>query len=305
MKTVYISILTYNGNSDTLECLESLNKLLVSDCQLNIFVVDNNSTKPFEIPSSLDLNYQVEVIKNTENKGFSGGHNVVLKKAIEQNIDYVLILNNDTTVGENFLNELIKGADLDKKIGVAVPKIYFAKGSEYHKKYKSSELGKVFWYAGGIMDWSNVIGSHRGVDEVDYGQYDNAEETDFATGCCMLVKIAALKNVGFFDERYFLYYEDTDLQQRIKKAGYKIMYIPKAVIWHKNAGSVGGSGSPLQDYFITRNRLLLGISYAPIRAKIALIRESFKILLNGRKYQKKGIIDYYAGKLGKGTYFNE
>ena len=118
----------------------------------------------------------------------------------------------------------------------------------------------------------------------------------------MLVSKNVFKNVGFFDERFFLYYEDTDFTMRIKKSGFKLMYAPKALLWHKNAGSSGGVGSTLQDYFISRNRLLFGMKYAPVRAKIALLRESIRILLYGRKWQRAGVRDYYLYRFGKGRY---
>ena len=152
------------------------------------------------------------------------------------------------------------------------------------------------------MDWGNIIGHNRGVDEVDKGQYNKIEETELATGCCMLIKKDVLEKIGSFDDRYFLYYEDADLSIRAKKRGFKIVYVPKSVIWHKNAGSVGGSGSALQDYYITRNRLIFGFRYAPARSKLALFRESICLLLKGRKWQKQGAMDFYLGRLGKGSY---
>jgi len=109
--------------------------------------------------------------------------------------------------------------------------------------------------------------------------------------------------VGLFDEQYFLYYEDADLNERIKKAGYHIYYVPTAAIAHVNASSTGGAGSIIQDYYITRNRMLFGMKYAPLRTKAALMRESGNLLLGGRLYQKKAIRDYYLGKFGEGKYF--
>ncbi|OGH10224.1 MAG: hypothetical protein A2152_00940 [Candidatus Levybacteria bacterium RBG_16_35_6] len=147
-----------------------------------------------------------------------------------------------------------------------------------------------------------MIVSHRGVDLVDNGQFDKIEETSFATGCCMLIKKEVLNEVGSFDEKYFLYYEDTDLSQRARMGGYKIIYQPKAVLWHENAGSTGGSGSIMQDYFISRNRILFGFKYAPLRTKLALVKESFSILLKGRANQKKGVRDFYLRHFGKGIY---
>ena len=118
----------------------------------------------------------------------------------------------------------------------------------------------------------------------------------------MLIKKEVLQRIGLFDEKYFLYYEDSDLSQRVKKVGYKIVYAPKAILWHKNAGSAGGSGSTLQDYYITRNRLFFGLQYVPFRAKLALVKESIVLLIKGRSWQKRGILDFYLGKLGRGSF---
>ena len=152
------------------------------------------------------------------------------------------------------------------------------------------------------MDWKNVIASHRGVDEVDRGQFESLEKTDFASGCCIMAKKEVFEKTGFFDEKYFLYYEDNDLCQRAKKLGFEIYFQPKGMLWHINAGSTGGSGSEMQDYYITRNRLMFGFKYAPLRAKFAIFRESAGLLLKGRRWQKKGVTDYYLGNLGKGSY---
>jgi GT2 family glycosyltransferase len=306
MKSVFVSILNFNGRKNTLECLESLEKINIDGFKLTILVIDNNSAEPLDLRSDPEGKIRIEVIKNKENLGFSGGNNVGIKYALKNNADYVLILNNDTFVDPNFLTELLKAAEKDNNIGISVSKIYFASGFEYHKdRYAKSEQGKVFWYAGGKMDWGNVIGSNRGVDEVDKGQFDKTEETDIATGCCMLVRKEVFERTGNFDEKYFLYYEDADLSVRTKSKGFKIVYVPKSIIWHKNAGSVGGSGSVLQDYYITRNRLLFGFRYAPFRSKSALFRESLLLLFKGRKWQKRGVIDYCLDQFGKGSYKHE
>ena len=87
----------------------------------------------------------------------------------------------------------------------------------------------------------------------------------------------------------------------LEKGGFEVMYVPDAHIWHKVAQS-SGIGSELNDYFITRNRMLFGLKYAPLRTKLALIKESLKLLLSGRKWQKTGISDYYLGRFGKGSW---
>lgn len=300
---VFISVINYNSRENTLACLESLGKVHVSGFDLEIIVIDNASKEPFTLDTKDYPNLAIHFIKSEKNLGFAGGHNLGISYALKNDADYIIILNNDTYVKATFIDELLSVAKIDEKIAVISPKIYFAPGFEFHKdRYKKEDRGRVFWYAGGILDWNNLIGRHRGVDEVDHGQHDTDQETDFATGCCMLLRIDALKKAKLLDDRYFLYYEDSDLQERIKRLGYKVYYAPRSVIWHKNAGSSGGSGSALHDYYISRNRLLFGYLYAPLKTKFALLRESIKLILKGRKWQKIGVRDFYLGRFGKGSF---
>lgn len=302
MEKLIFSILTYNQQEETMNCLTSLDDLASDDFSIEVIVVDNHPGSVFTLENK-KFKTPITIIKTKENKGFSGGHNVGIKEALKRDADYVIVLNNDTRLDMNLAKYLVASAREDKKRGAIVPKIYFEKGNEYHKdRYRKDELGRVFWYAGGDMDWDNINGSHRGVDEVDTGQYDTPEEIGLLTGCCVLFPRKILEATKGFDARYFLYYEDADLNERIKQLGYKIWYEPKAVLWHINAGATGGSGSVLQDYFISRNRMLFGMTYARLRTKIALVRESLRILRNGRQWQKKGVIDYYLRNFGRGSY---
>ncbi len=305
MTNVFISIVNFNGIKNTVECLKSIDNLNLEDIKLGFVVVDNASIdnsvgtlKNLKLKTS-----NLKIIENKENLGFSGGHNVGIKYALGNEADYVVVLNNDVILDKNLVKKLVDSAREDSSVGAISPKIYFAPGFEFHKdRYRKEDLGKVIWYAGGNMDWNNLIGKHGGVDEVDKGQFEKRKETDFASGCCMLIKKEVFEKAGYFNEKYFLYYEDNDFSQRTRSKGYKIIYEPKAILWHKNAGSVGGSGSGLQDYFITRNRLVFGMAYASMRTKFALLRESIKILLNGRKWQKRGVLDFYFRRFGRGSY---
>lgn len=303
MRKVAIIIVNYNGEKDTIECLDSVEDLVSAEYSLSTIVVDNGSKDKFEVVEKKYDKINLTVLRSEDNLGFSGGNNLGINFALENQAEYILFLNNDTFVDKNLIKELLAVVESDKSIGIAAPKIYFAPGYEYHKsRYEKKESGRVIWYAGGIMDWKNVFGKHKGVDEVDNGQFDKVSETDFASGCCFLIKKEVIEKIGMFDEKYFLYYEENDLCQKIISAGFKIVYAPKAVLWHKNAQSSGGSGSALQDYYITRNRLLFGFRYAPLRSKVALMRESLRIFLKGRNWQKQGVVDFYFRKFGKGTY---
>lgn len=297
---VAIVILHFLNQKLTEQCLTSVQKLKIKGLELMVIVVDNNPKEDLKNFRRKFKDYLF--FKTKKNLGFTGGSNIGIKQALKNRADWVFLLNNDTEVGKDLLVQLIKAAKKDEKIGILGPKIYFAPGYEYHRqRYKPNERGKVFWYAGGLIDWSNVLASHRGVDEVDQGQYGLVEETDFVSGCGMLIKKEVFNQVGLLDNRYFAYLEDADFCQKAKKKGFKIVFVPKGKLWHFNASSseVGGE---LHDYFLTRNRMLFGWRHAPLRARLALAKESIKILMTGRKWQKRGIKDFYLRKFGRGSW---
>lgn len=290
---VGIVILNYNGVANTLDCLQSLKKLNSADLSIDIIVVDNHSQDGSQ--KSLSKVKGINFIQNSQNLGYSGGNNIGIRYALRNKAELILILNNDTTIDKNTLLHLEKRS---RQADIISPKIYFSPGFEFHKKrYRSNELGKIIWYAGGEIDWENIIGKHVGVDEVDNGQFNKPCEVDFATGAAMFIKREVFEKVGFFDEKYFLYLEDMDFCVRAKKAGFKIMYEPKAVVWHKNAQSADGSGSKLQDYYISRNRLLFATKFAKFKTKIALLKNSY----NQRDpIRRKAFRDFITFRLGEG-----
>lgn len=304
MRKFTFVVLHYRDVKNTKACLDSLCKMkLVQDVSVEVSVVDNNSPDPFPKEKITCAIGPITIQKNEKNLGYSGGMNSGMIPALQNGADYVVVVNNDTVFDVNFLKEVVAFLNAEKKTGIIVPKIYFYPGSEFHHdRYKDEERGKVIWYAGGKIDWANVISAHRGVDEVDFGQHDKERQTIFATGCCIVFPREILENVGYFDDTYYLYYEDIDMSMRVKRAGYEIFFLPEAILWHKNAKSAGGVGSSLQDYYISRNRMLFAMRYAPTRAKLSIVRESLKLLLTGRTWQKRGITDFYLRNLGKGSY---
>ena len=308
MTKVSVVVLNWNLSRLTVECLESIKDSTIDGFTLGIIVVDNASEKSTKtIEEELkkikkQKKIKTEFIRNSSNLGFAGGNNIGITYALKDKADFVTVLNNDTRVDGNLFVNLLKGMNKYEKAGVVSPKIYFEKGYEFHKeRYKPSDKGKVIWCAGGEIDWANVMGKNMGVNEVDEGFYDKDKIIDFASGTCMFLRRDAIMQSGLFDEKYFMYLEDADLCIRLKKTGWESRYVHKAFLWHKVAQS-SSIGGDLNDYFITRNRMLFGIRYAPLRAKAALIKESMKILIKGRKWQKKGIRDYYKNNLGKGSW---
>lgn len=299
MKNVSVIILHYSDIENTKDSIESVLASDEKDIKIQLIVINNSKD---DISNLKKGHKDVDFIESSKNVGFSGGNNLGIRKAMHSGADFVVLVNNDAIVDKKCIEELVLFAQ-KHNASLVSPKIYFYKGNEYHKsRYKDKDLGNVLWYAGGKMDWDNVVGFHIGVDEVDRGQFEGEEEIDYVSGCCMLLSKELIENVGIFNEGYFLYYEDNDLSQRAKKKGFKIMYDPKAIVWHKNAASSGGSGSELQDYYITRNRMLFGLHYAPLRSKLALVKEGLILFFLGRKWQKKGVLDFYLGRFGKGSF---
>ena len=291
-----IVILNFNGLDDTLACLDSIKKLIDDGIGVETIVVDNFSSDGSQ--EALSKIKDINFIQNQDNLGYAGGNNVGIKYALKRRADAVLILNNDTIVDQKLILNLVTVLD---KGDIISPKIYFAKGFEFHRsRYASKNLGKVIWSAGGEIDWSNVLGKHLGVDEVDKGQFAKRKQITFATGACIFVKREVFEKIGYFDEKYFLYLEDMDFCVRAKNAKFKIIFEPSAVVWHKNAGSSGGSGSVLQDYFITRNRLLFAYKYASLKTKFAVLRQVLRQIKNPIK--RKALFDFLTLNFGKGSY---
>lgn len=280
MEKVAVVVLNYKLKSLTLDCIESVKRSTYKN--ILIVVVDNNSND--NLGETLKSQKDVLFIQNDQNLGYCGGNNMGIKQALTKDVDYVLILNPDTTIATTAIEELLKKAK-ENDAGIAGPKIYF-NGS------------KKIWYAGGVFDQANVLGRHKGIDEEDKGQYDEVIETDFVTGAAIMVRRDVFEKVGLFDERYFLYLEDADLCFRAKKAGFKVIYVPSAIVYHRNAQSTG-LGSPLQDYYITRNRMLFASKFLPFRTRFALFREALRNF--GNSARRAAFIDYITGNLGKGS----
>ena len=256
----------------------------------------------------LNPNKRMILIKNKDNYGFAGGNNVGIKFALDVlNPKYVLLLNNDTVVDKDFLIEMVKVAESDEKIGIVGSKIYY---------YDYNGRDDVIWVAGGGYDLNikSYKGKPHGYNKVDDGKYNKYKELDIIIGCCMLIKNSSLEHIGLFDENYFLYEEENDLCVRAKRYGWKLIYCPKSILWHKVAASSGGGEfSPTKIYYQARNRILFikkhnssltYVKYLFYYLQTEHIKKLFKILFFGRKpillkYYYKGIFDGIIGKFGR------
>lgn len=299
MHETSVIILHYGSISDTLECLGEL-KRKNTGYPFRTIVVSNSADIGLS-DSVRKIDSSIDIIINQKNLGFAEGNNIGIKYALQKGSKNIILLNNDALSSDSLIKNIVTCSEKNPEAGLISPKIYFAKGDEYYKnRYKNHEKGKVLWYAGGQIDWKNCYASNRGVDEVDCGQYDSEAITDFATGCCMLIKKDVTEKIGYFDSKYFLYFEDVDYSIRAAKSGIMVYYCPNAYVWHKNASSSGRPGSSLHLYYQTRNRLYFGLKYASVRVKKSLLLESIKNFFKGG-VERRAIKDYYLGKMEKGN----
>jgi len=186
----------------------------------------------------------MEIIENGKNLGFAEGNNVGIRRALEKGADYVLLLNNDTVVDPEFLGELVKVGESDERIGIVGPKVYY---------YDYNGRKDVIHSAGAKIYMRRGTAPPIGINEVDRGQYDVLRQVDYLEGACMLIKRDAIHKIGLLSPEYFMYWEETDWCVRAHKAGYKTVYVPRAVVWHKIDAR---QTSINKVYYMTRNTFL-------------------------------------------------
>lgn len=238
---VAIVILNWNGLSDTLECLESLSTLDQDVCRL--FVADNGSTD--DSLKVISSQYpQVRLIANQANLGFAEGNNRAIQEALKTEIDYILLLNNDTVVDSFIVSAFLDAAERMPNAGVFGAKIY------------THAQPNRLWFAGGYWDARTLSFNEIGTGEADHGQYDELTETDWVIGCAMFVRAEVFRKIGLLEPKFFLNNEEIDFCSRARRAGFACAYVPNAKLWHKISVSFGGEDSPLKEYFSARNRLL-------------------------------------------------
>ena len=235
---VIVTTVNFNLEEDTIKCV---NSLLRQDYKnYEIVVVDNGSEREsYERLRSKFKN--IKFLRNEENLGFTGGYNTGIRYAKNAGARYVLIINNDTLADKNYISELVKVAVTDKKIGIVGCKALFM-----------GERDKI-QTAGILFDEKAVFYLDRGLGEKDNGQYDKAEEM-IVSGVSMLINLSMPGELIYFDDSLKFYYEDVDICERVRRAGYKIMYNPKAVLEHRFSATAN-KVSGLKAYYGWRNHL--------------------------------------------------
>lgn len=236
---VSIIILNWNGLKDTIECLESLKKITYPNYE--VIVVDNGSEGDDTDVLEEEYKDYIKIIRNKENLGFTGGNNVGIRQAIEDKSEYVLLLNNDTIVEPNFLDELVKTASQDKKIAIVGSVI----ANYYTKKT--------------VFTNSKIDRKLKAEIKLDYlNSTDDWWETERIHGASMMIKIVPLLKYSLFlNEDLFLYCDEIDLGIRAKRQGFKIAIAGKSKVYHKEGYFSGRILNPTHVYYTTRNRILL------------------------------------------------
>jgi GT2 family glycosyltransferase len=256
---VIIIILNWNGEKNTIECLNSINQIIYPN--YDVIIIDSNSTdNSIEKIKSNFLN--VNIIKNRKNLGFSGGFNVGIKKAIDNKADYIVCLNNDVIVDKNFIMELIKIGEIRSDIGGLYP-----------MEYNYDQPNKINAAGGGTIKF--ILDSPIGHGEIDKGQYNQLRQVGRLCGAAIVLKKNVFLNIGLFDPDYFYGFEDTDISLRVIKAEYKIIFVPKSKIWHKISASSGGELNPYKSYYSIRNRFLFAKRNLTNKNKISYITYFF------------------------------
>ena len=237
---VFIITLNWNGRDDTIECIASLMKLNYSN--YNIVVVDNGSTD--DSVTALREKYKdIVIIENGRNLGYAEGFNTGMRFAAQKGADYFLILNNDTVIDPDALKELVCVAEGDYQIGFLTGKVYF-----YDDPQRIETAGK---YQHPI----SLVGDRVGNNEIDEGQYDEVREYKFVDDVFLLVRRSVFEKVGGYDPIFFLMFEEADWCARVLRAGFKILYTPKAKIWHKGNKGLGTGRSPIHQFYLARNQI--------------------------------------------------
>jgi GT2 family glycosyltransferase len=231
---VFVITLNWNRRDDSLACLESLCRLTYPN--VHLLFVDNGSTDGS--PQLVAQRFpQVELILNPTNLGFAGGFNVGLRRALQAGADFAFILNNDTMVEPEILGPLVAAAE-QPDVGITAPAIFYASAPQ------------VVWSTGGGRSrWTLDMTGDHGRNEM----ITDITDREFLSGCAMLLKRAALEQVGLFDERFFVYYEDSDYCLRTRQAGFRLLVVPQARMWHRVSTSSNGTDSPEERYWAGRS----------------------------------------------------
>ncbi len=290
-----IVVVNYNSAAFIGEFIDSIRRLDYPNTQLVIVDSASSDGSTEELARQLP---EAHVIYAGENVGTAGGNNRGAHLCRERGLDFALFLNNDTTHEPDFLRLLVAASDART---MAVPRILYSRD----RRLISTHAGGFDWTLGLFRD------TYHG--KPDGPATQQRRELETASFCCALVPTAAFEEAGPLDERFFMYYEETDFIRRAQAQGYRLLYVPEAVIYHRESASSGGGWmTPFKHYYATRNRLYLVHKHATSRLKYAYFSAYFwatrlpyatRYLVSrdwGRlRAMTLGMLDYYRGRMGR------
>jgi GT2 family glycosyltransferase len=222
---VGIVILSYNGKALAERCLRSVMDSPYAN--KDIILVDNASTDG-SAKYLRSLFPRVLILECVKNLGITGGRNRGFREAVARGNDYVFSLDNDAHIDARLIEELVAVAGSDPRIGVVGPKTYWDDGS-----------GKI-QCAGGRITYTQNVSTERGSGEIDRGQYHKVEDVDYFPGCGFMARREVFERLNFLDENLAGWgHDDTDFCMRARQSGYRVVYVPQAVMWHRGSATIG------------------------------------------------------------------
>ncbi len=264
---VIIITLNYNQNDYSLACIDSL--LNSNYTNFQIMLIDNGSTEENtqELERILPIDYRLILKKIKKNRGYVGGINYGLEEGSKLNPDYFLIMNNDTIIDDKAITELVKAADKYEQNAIVSGKVY-----HYDQPNVIQLTGLIF------SDHKYLIGKSPGKDELDIGQCDQEAERDSLDDVFWILPAKIVNDIGFYCNYFFLYAEQGDFAQRARRKGYKLIYTPKAKIWHKGSVTTGNSNRRALPICYWRGKSTFIFLYRNLKKKYFLLRISKLIL---------------------------
>jgi GT2 family glycosyltransferase len=289
-----VIVLNNNHRDDVMECITSLYQNDYPNLQ--VIMLDNASTDD-SVAIVCKKFPEVQLISLVKNLGYAGNNNVGLQAALTKEADWILILNDDTVLASTCLAQMVRAGESDPNIGIVGPMVYHFDEPE------------VIQSAGGMLGkkWQSI---HLGKDEIDQGQFDSIRPVEWISGCAIMVRRAVLERIGLLDADYFLYWEDTEWCIRASEAGWKIIHVPNAKLWHKGVKR-NYQPKPYVTYYVTRNYLFtLAKHNAPLFVRASAFVEIFRTLLSWTlkpRWRSKhdhrdamwhGLIDFCSHRMG-------
>ena len=279
---IYISILNWNAASDTIRCIKSLlDSTSLDNLKIEIGVIDNASSPSdyLTLESNL-INKKIKLIRNEENLGFAGGHNILMKEALINAFDYIWVLNNDTIVLKNTLSELIKTMQREPQCGACSPVI---------KRLGSADIVD---YCGSTHNWKALSISHPANISEAPGFCEKNSNDLWLVGTALFLRATALNEIGLFNEKLFAYYEDNDMGVRLNNAGWTNRLVFESHIEHACFDGVITDRKPYYFYLMARNSFLFFLNHTPTKhRKLLRMRLTDNSLVVAENLDRMGYSD--------------